>query len=215
MSKSRSQPNPQPGATLSLSDVLSTNTEAFIPQPVIDDVAVDVTPERPDFIEAEPAPQPQPAAAPHNPAMTAVPGAQYQQGYQEPPSDEPVTLSPDDLAIIAVNLFDWAQTCGFTWASKFFILNDNEKELFGDVDTSGSTVYEVNSREQKAMAKLRKVANLIKELPLQDDEKRRLQDAGIIYARTMNVQVTPFQALMASVTSVLAERGTKIFNNSL
>jgi hypothetical protein len=194
--------------SISLADQLSKPVAAVFIKPIIEPEAGETAEPGLDFIDVQPEPEPQPM-------RVLSSNQQYQQFQDQPSPDEPKNLSPDDLAIIAVNVFDGLQQFGLAMLSKSMMLNADERELLTTLDTSEKVIYPEGSKDAIAMAKYRKHLAMVKELPFKPDEKQRLQDAGIIYARTLDLKVTPLQGIMMALTEVMGTRASKIIMGAI
>jgi hypothetical protein len=172
---------------------------SVLARPVVNSVAAPLfnpaQPENEVEFDPEPEPTPQPQAS--------------QPDYEQQYDQEPKSLSPDDLAIIGVNLLDGLQSTLFTLFRRNKFFETAELELIGTLDHSDKTIYPTGSREAIAMAKFRKHKEAVAKLPFTPGEKQRLTDATIIYARTTEIKVSPMTGLILAYSEVL---GTRAFN---
>jgi hypothetical protein len=177
---------------------ISLSLENVLARPVVNSVQqpqfLEPSPETAAEFDPEPEPTPQPQAAPA-----------YEQQYDQ----EPKSLSPDDLAIIGVNLLDGLQSTIFSLFRRNKFFETAELELIGTLDHSNKTIYPTGSREAIAMDKFRKHKEAVAKLPFTEGEKQRLTDATIIYARTTEIKVSPMTGLILAYSEVL---GTRAFN---
>lgn len=133
------------------------------------------------------------------------------QGYSD--GEEPKSLSADDLSIIFVNILDGVQKFGLTLARKKVAFSEEELAMIDGLDHSPTTIYPAGTKEAIAKEKWRKHLDAIKTLPFEADEKKRLTDATMIYARTMEVKVSPLQGLLLAYSEVLGTRAINVFSN--
>ncbi|MBD1364392.1 hypothetical protein IDJ77_11285 [Mucilaginibacter sp. ZT4R22] len=173
--------------------------ESVLQRPVVNSVPVAEFNEAAPVneVEFEPAPDPAPQAQASQP--------DYEQQYEQ----EPKSLSPDDLAIIGVNLLDGLQSTLFALVRRNKVFEAAELEMINQLDHSANTLYQAGTKEAIAMAKFRKHKEAVAKLPFTAGEKQRLTDATIIYARTTEIKVSPFTGLLLAYSEVL---GTRAFN---
>jgi|GEM_PF-4780554 len=151
-------------------------------------------PPQPQFnviVDPEPEPEPQP----------------------EPLADHTATLSPEDMAAWGVMMLDFAQSGLFSWLHKQFgmHLTPEELELLPKLDKSADAIYDEDSPFYSVKKKWDKHLKISAKLPFTDAEIKALEKSGAIYARTMQVKVTPLEALMATIGATLTKRAKMTF----
>lgn len=124
-------------------------------------------------------------------------------------------LSYSDIGMIMVGALDGLQSFGFALGSKFLRLTKEEREMLPNLDISAKTIYPEGSKEALAAAKFRKHLETLKKIPFSDQEKKRLVTASTIYAKTVKLELTPLQGLIAAYTEVLITRSYDVFGDML
>ncbi|MGZ3999161.1 MAG: hypothetical protein ACXVIY_00960 [Mucilaginibacter sp.] len=143
------------------------------------------------------------------------PETTYQQepNDPEPSGDIGDSLSADDLSVIMVNMLDGLQRFGFAAIRKKVKFSEEELEIVGNLDMSAKIIYPEGSKEAIAAAKWRKHLQTLGKLPFEKDEKGRLIAATTIYARTVNLKVSPLTGLLMAYTEVLGTRIGLVFED--
>jgi len=185
---------------IDISSILGRPVANAVSQPVF-------SPETP---QAEVVMDPEVEADPQRPAFQFQPDADYEQQYEQ----EPQSLSPDDLAIIGVNLLDGLQSTVFALIRRNKVFDEAELEMIGKLDHSAKTVYPEGSREAIAMAKFNRHKAAVAKLPFSDGEKSRLTDATKIYARTTQIKVSPFMGILLAYSEVLGTRAFTVLGDT-
>ena len=104
------------GAVLARPVIGAPSSPVFAPETPVNDV------------EFEPVAEPEPSQA-------------GQPDYEQQYDQEPQSLSPDDLAIIGVNLLDGLQSTVFALVRRNKFFDEAELEMIGSLDHSGKTVF--------------------------------------------------------------------------
>ena len=193
MSKTRSTNGPdQDNDTIDLTSILSRQVEPrdevhFTPiiEETSDEPFIEPEPERVEEIREEPA---------------AEPGSHDRLSYA-------------DIGAMIVDGFDGVQSFLFALGSRYMKLSAEERALLPNLDTSGKMIYEEGSKEAKAMAAFRKHLETLKKIPFTDQERKRLITASTIYAKTIDLKLTPLQGLMMAYGGVLITRGYDVFGD--
>lgn len=140
--------------------------------------------------------------------------------YEQMPEPEPIPhpgsaerLSFQDIGVILVNVLDGAQRTGFAIASKRMRFTTEEMDLLGNLDMSAKTIYPEGSPERITRDKYARHIEIIKQIPFSKEEKDRLITATVIYAKTVNLQLSPLQGLLAAYGEVLMTRGFTVFGD--
>ncbi|ADY51456.1 hypothetical protein Pedsa_0884 [Pseudopedobacter saltans DSM 12145] len=131
-----------------------------------------------------------------------------QQHYQAPDSDyqeaEQVFMSNEDLAENIVNLLDGLQSSVIPYLREKKIFSDRELELLQKIDKNA--VYDSNTKEFAVLEKWKRHQEVIKSIPFDEGESRRLKVATANYAATTNMKVTPLQGLIMAYSEVVIKR---------
>ncbi|RFZ84778.1 hypothetical protein DYU05_04000 [Mucilaginibacter terrenus] len=163
-----------------------------------------------NVVELDPEPEPEPQQQQQRPGVWDTPPTDYSQ---EQPY-EPQSLSPDDLAIIGVNMLNGLQSTLFAMIKRNKAFEETELEMLNKLDHSGTTVYPTGSKEAIAMSKLARHKEFVKSLPFSPEEKQRLTDATVIYARTTQIKVSPAMGLILAYGEVLGTRAFTVLGGT-
>lgn len=122
-------------------------------------------------------------------------------GYQEA---EQIFMSNEDLAENIVNLLDGLQSSVIPYLREKKIFSDRELELLQKLDKNA--VYDSNTKEFAVLEKWKRHQEVIKSIPFDEGESRRLKVATANYAATTNMKVTPLQGLIMAYSEVVIKR---------
>jgi len=147
-----------------------------------------------ETITMDPAPEPAP-----EPAETIE--NEPEHGY----------MPPNHIAETIVNLLDGLQSTIVPYLREKKIFTEKELEILQQIDTSGGTVYTVNSPESKVLEKWIRHQDIVKKIPFDEGEKNRLVSATARYAETTQMKVSPFTGLMMAYSEVILKRSTYFF----
>lgn len=123
------------------------------------------------------------------------------EGYQQPTES---FMSAEDIAENIVNLLDGLQSSIIPYLREKKIFNEKELEQLAKLDKNAA--YDINSKEYALVAKWHRHQQIIKTIPFDEGETRRLKAATASYAATTNMKVTPLQGLIMAYSEVVIKR---------
>jgi hypothetical protein len=85
--------------------------------------------------------------------------------------------------------------------------------MLQNMDTTGNTVYSGECPENAVLRKWVKHQKLMEKVPFSPGELRRLISSTARYVETVNMQLTPIQALALSFSEVIMKRSAMFFTD--
>jgi hypothetical protein len=188
------------GNVRSLGDVLAKKVNVIAQAPAFDEPIEDV-----NFTLAD------------EPIVNAPPVAEPESAQAvQPLPNGSAPLPPDngfmphrDMAENIVEGVDLVQENLIIYFLKEKLFTADEKELMKTMDFSGKTVYQ-DGPEAKLMVKHNRFEALAAKLPFTDRERTVLTNSSERYARTVNLQMSPFMGLCSTFGIVMGKRAAII-----